>query len=84
MRTTSTTVGSGSESPRRSGRTDSDEYFAEAVQSHFDTNLEGPVGGDGIHNQIDTRVELEDHDPIAYAMTDDLFGDAAPLDLCNG
>ncbi len=64
--------------------TNSDEYFAEAVQSYFDTNIEGPVGGDGVHNHIDTRVELALYDPTVFALLDELFGGAAPMNLCNG
>ena len=64
--------------------TNSDEYWAEAVMSYFDTNINGPVGGDGIHNHIDTRVELLAYDPRIYAIIDEVFRDAAPLGLCNG
>jgi hypothetical protein len=64
--------------------TNADEYWAETVMSYFDTNIDGPVGGDGLHNQIDTRVELAAYDPQIYAIIDDLFRDAAPLELCNG
>ena len=64
--------------------TNPDEYWAETVMSYFDTNIDGPVGGDGLHNQIDTRVELAAYDPEIYAIIDDLFADAAPLELCNG
>ena len=62
----------------------SDEYFAEVVQSYFDTNIEGPVGGDGVHNHIDTRAELATYDATAYTLVSELFADADPLDLCNG
>ncbi len=60
------------------------EYWAETVMSYFDTNIDGPVGGDGIHNQIDTRAELALYDPRIYAIIDEIFGAAAPLGLCNG
>lgn len=64
--------------------TNPDEYWAETVMSYFDTNIDGPVGGDGIHNQIDTRTELASYDPQIYSIIDDLFADAAPLELCDG
>lgn len=64
--------------------TNSDEYFAEAVQSYFDTNIAGPVGGDGVHNHIDTRAELATYDPVGYAVIDGLFREAPNLGLCNG
>ena len=64
--------------------TNSDEYFAEIVQSYFDTNIEGPAGGDGVHNRIDTRVELAGYDPVGFALVDELFADATALRLCNG
>ena len=64
--------------------TNTDEYWAETVMSYFDTNINGPVAGDGIHNPIDTRTELANYDPQICAVVDSVFRDAAPLDLCNG
>lgn len=64
--------------------TNSDEYWAIAVQAYFDTAREGPVGGNGVHNHVDTRNELASYDPGIYAIVDGLFADAAPLGLCNG
>ena len=34
------------------------EYFGIGVQCFFNDSREGPKGGDGIHNHIDTREEL--------------------------
>ena len=34
------------------------EYFGIGVQCFFNDSRQGPVGGDGIHNHIDTRSEL--------------------------
>ncbi|MEO7094524.1 MAG: hypothetical protein ABI175_14810, partial [Polyangiales bacterium] len=39
-----------------------DEYFAEGVQDYFETNIES-IPSNGIHNEIDTRAELETYDP---------------------
>ena len=34
------------------------EYWAEGVQAFFDCDQVGPVGGDGIHNDVNSRDEL--------------------------
>lgn len=44
------------------------EYWAEGVQSYFGVNRQGPVGGDGVHNHVDTRAELASYDPRLYAL----------------
>ena len=44
------------------------EYWAEAVQTYFDANFEGPVGSDGVHNNINTRAELRAYDPLLYRL----------------
>jgi cyclophilin family peptidyl-prolyl cis-trans isomerase len=49
------------------------EYWAEGVQSWFDDNRED----DALHNQIDTRAELEDYDPALAALSAEVFGDGA-------
>ena len=36
------------------------EYFGIGVQCFFNDSRQGPKGGDGIHNHIDTRVELSE------------------------
>ena len=43
----------------RYAATDEHEYWAEGVQSWFDTNREN----DAIHNHVDTREELLEYDP---------------------
>jgi hypothetical protein len=50
-----------------------EEYWAECVQSYFNVNFEGPVKGDGIHNNINTRVELKKYDPNIYKLIDSLY-----------
>ncbi len=47
------------------------EYWAEAVQSWFDTNR--PPDHD--HNDVDTREELKAYDPDIYALIDETFPD---------
>lgn len=46
------------------------EYWAEAVQSWFDTNREN----DAIHNHVDTRDELIAYDPKVAALCEEVFG----------
>lgn len=47
------------------------EYFAEAVQSWFDTNREN----DREHNHVNTREELKKYDPAISGMMAEIFGD---------
>jgi hypothetical protein len=53
--------------------TDINEYFAEGVQAWFNLNLEGPVGGNGIHNHVNTRTELKGHDSRLHALLSKYF-----------
>jgi hypothetical protein len=52
--------------------TNSAEYWAEAVQSYFNTNLASDPS-DGVHNQIDTRPELLEYDPEMAAFIQSIF-----------
>lgn len=52
--------------------TNSDEYWAEAVQSYFDANASA-VPTDGIHNDIATREELAVYDPTIHAIIAGVF-----------
>lgn len=45
------------------------EYWAECVQSYFGTNRLP----DHDHNHVDTREELKDYDPRAFALIDEVF-----------
>lgn len=47
------------------------EYWAEGVQSWFDTNREE----DSDHNHVDTREELVAHDPGLAELVESVFGD---------
>ena len=49
------------------------EYWAEMVQSWFDTNREN----DNQHNHINTRAELREYDPRVAALCEEVFGDRA-------
>ncbi len=47
------------------------EYWAEMVQSWFDTNRQN----DNQHNHINTRAELKEYDPRVAALCEEVFGD---------
>lgn len=47
------------------------EYWAEGVQSWFDTNREN----DPDHNAVNTRAELKDYDPELAALLAEILGD---------
>ena len=54
-----------------------DEYWAEGVQSFLGVNLES-IPSNGIHNEIDTRAELETYDPALFELVAEIF---EPVDL---
>jgi hypothetical protein len=47
------------------------EYWAEGVQSWFDTNRQN----DSAHNHVDTRAELKSYDPALAKLVEEVFGD---------
>ena len=51
--------------------TNPSEYWAEAVQSWFDTNRHD----DALHNHVDTRDELKAYDPAVAQLCLEVFGD---------
>jgi hypothetical protein len=51
------------------------EYWAEGVQSYFNVNREGPIDGNGVHNDINTRVELELYDPWLFGLLSRIYPD---------
>ena len=53
----------------------SDQYWAEGVQSFFDANNEETDERDQVHNQIDTRDELREYDPLLYGLLVEVFGE---------
>ncbi len=59
--------------------TNAEEYWAEGVQSWF--GLNDPPGP--IHNDINTREELEVYDPKLVALLGEVFGDASVSSSCH-
>lgn len=51
--------------------TNPNEYWAEGVQSWFDTNRHD----DAVHNHVDTREELKAYDPRLAALIAEVLGD---------
>ena len=47
------------------------EYWAEGVQSWFDTNRQN----DSSHNHVNTREELKEYDPGLAKLVEEVFGD---------
>lgn len=62
--------------------TNENEYWAEGVQDWFDTNLTASPPN-GIHNEIDTRDELEKYDPSLFALLGDAFGPRRFAPFCS-
>ena len=59
--------------------TNADEYWAEGVQSWF--GLNDPPGP--IHNDVNTRAELEEYDPTLAGLIREVFGDADVSSSCH-
>ncbi len=57
------------------------EYWAEGVQCWFNSNLEANPP-DGVHNQINTRAELQTYDPVLYNLIKRYFSDAPSKHGC--
>lgn len=53
-------------------RTDVREYWAEGVQCWFNCNLEA-IPANGVHNQVNTRAELQTYDPMLYNLIKTYF-----------
>ena len=54
--------------------TNFDEYWAEGVQSWFNVNMES-IPSNGIHNEINTREELKNYDPVLAQLIQQVFGE---------
>ena len=52
--------------------TDVREYWAETVQSWFNTNTEA-TPSDGVHNHVNTREELVEYDPDVVPLIDEVY-----------
>ena len=61
----------------------SDQYWAEGVQSFFDANNEETDEKDQVHNQIDTRAELRAYDPFLYQLLVEVFGETEWRPACG-
>ena len=61
----------------------SDQYWAEGVQSFFDANNEEKDEKDQVHNQIDTREELRTYDPFLYDLLVEVFGETEWRPQCE-
>jgi len=51
--------------------TNREEYWAEGVQDYFDCNASSPRAG--VHNDVNTREELQQYDPRLFALIDEVF-----------
>ncbi len=60
----------------------SEEYWAEGVQSWFGLN-DRSWPANGVHNQIDTRHELEAYDPRIADLIEEVFGDTSVSSTCH-
>ncbi|MCB0032781.1 MAG: hypothetical protein KDE51_02080, partial [Anaerolineales bacterium] len=58
-----------------------EEYWAEGVQSYFNTNLQSDPPN-GIHNHVNTRAELQAYDPGLYALIDEVFDGVVYTPTC--
>ena len=64
----------------------SEQYWAEGVQSFFDANLEDnaedrePISS---HNHVNTRAELRDYDRALYEIAVSVFGDTEWRPACS-
>ena len=59
-----------------------EEYWAEGVQSWFGLN-DRSWPANGVHNQIDTRHELEAYDPRIADLIEEVFGDTRVSSTCH-
>lgn len=60
------------------------EYFAEGVQTWFEVNYkDGPPGGDGVHNDVNTRSKLQQYDPELYNLIAQYFQTGFDVPGCN-
>jgi hypothetical protein len=57
------------------------EYFAEAVQDWYNTNLES-ARPNGVHGPINTRSELKEYDPELYALLAEILPDQPTYKDC--
>lgn len=58
------------------------EYWAEGVQDWYDTN-DWSSPPNGIHNSVNTRVELESYDPTLYELVAEVFPEVVVWGECR-
>jgi hypothetical protein len=64
--------------------TNQDEWFAVGAQIWFNVIREGPAQGNGLHNSINSRVELKRYDRRLYNLLDAVFpADAVIPNACR-
>ncbi|BEL03343.1 hypothetical protein Q0Z83_015340 [Actinoplanes sichuanensis] len=51
-----------------------DEYFAHGLETYFGAGDIGPIGGDGVHNHINTRAALKIYDRPLFRLFERLYG----------
>lgn len=51
-----------------------DEYFAQGLETYFGAGGTGPIGGDGVHNHINTRAALRTYDRPLFRLLERLYG----------
>ena len=61
--------------------TNQQEYWAEGVQSYFDTNIEANPSN-GIHNHVNTRAELLAYDRRLHDLIQSAFGSTPRPRIC--
>lgn len=54
-----------------------DRYWAAGIQCYFDVDYEGRPGGDGVHNDINTRAELTRYGAPLFRLLDRVHRGAA-------
>jgi hypothetical protein len=62
--------------------TNKSEYWAEGVQSYFNTNREANPPN-GVHNHVNTRDELRYYDPKLFHLIKEVFRNAEVRGLCH-
>ncbi len=61
--------------------TDVREYWAEGIQCWYNSNLEA-IPTNGVHNQVNTRAELQTYDPMLYDLILNYFSASAGKHGC--
>lgn len=59
------------------------ELLAEAVTIYYGVNWIGPLGGDGLRNEIGTRAQLQDYDPALYNFINNHFNNSTAIPGCR-